>query len=92
MFPKYEILSNRFFEDVKIGDSNNLSKLLGFCLEEARHGYNAVELQQKEKQMQNPKKQEKDEDASLHIFEAFCTSQMVHDRLTKKGDKTGSGK
>lgn len=98
-----EILVNRFYEDVKIGDNNNLSKLLALCLEEAMHGYNVVELQQKEKQMQNKEEQnnteEEDEDTYLTMFEAFCTSEMVQDRFAsldglgvKKGDETGSKK
>ena len=103
------ILQNRFFEDVKIrGDiknpNPNLSNLISLCLEEAMHGYNVVELQQKEKQMQNKKEQQnKDEeydDTYLNMFNAFSTSQMVQDRLAsldglgamKKGDETGSKK
>lgn len=94
-----EILMNRFFEDVKIGDSNNLSKLLALCLEEAMYGYNTVEVQQKDKQVQNKKEQEEDDDTYLTMFNAFCTSQVVQDRLAsldgqgaKNGDETESKK
>jgi hypothetical protein len=98
-----EILVNRFYEDVRVGDTNNLSKLLALCVEEAKHGYNAVEVQQKDKQMQDNNEQgnmeEEDKDISVAIFEAFCSSKMVQDRFAsldglgvKKEDETENKK
>lgn len=91
-----EILVNRFYEDDEVGDTNNLSKLLCFCVEESMHGYNAVEVQQKKKQMEKEKEEhemeENDDDDEvdyLALLEAFATSQVVQDRLASQNIGTG---
>lgn len=95
-----EVLENRFYEHVEDGNTDNLSKLLCLLLDESMQGYNAVELQQKEKKMKREGKQphemedDEDVDDALALLKAFATSPFVKDRLAflKDRDEKGSKK